>query len=148
MKRFFTLQEAQALLPQVEGLLQEAVAGKAQADEIGRDIERTTTRIAAAGGMEINPAKFARQKAARGEAVERVRRTLENIQEMGVLVKDLDVGLIDFPAMRGSEEVYLCWKLGEGPIAWWHRVEDGFAGRRPIDEFDGLDGDVGSGRPN
>lgn len=148
MNRYFTLSEAQALLPRVQSLLAEAVEAKGEADELGRELERTTTRIAASGGMEIDPSAFARSKAARSEAVGRAQKALQEIQGMGVLVKDLDIGLIDFPALRDGEEVYLCWKLGEERIEWWHRVEDGFAGRRPIlDGFDPLS-ETGSGEPN
>ena len=57
---------------------------------------------------------------------------MDEIVEHGAEVKDLDEGLIDFPALRGGETVLLCWKLGEGEIEYWHRVEDGFAGRRPL----------------
>jgi hypothetical protein len=57
----------------------------------------------------------------------------EAIQETGCQVKDLDTGLVDFPALYRGQEVYLCWKLGETGIAFWHHVADGFRGRRPID---------------
>ena len=65
---------------------------------------------------------------------EHIAARLEQINALGVLVKDLDTGLIDFPTLRDGHEVYLCWKLGEGErIQWWHEIEDGFAGRQPLD---------------
>jgi hypothetical protein len=61
---------------------------------------------------------------------------MEHIEDSGCLVKDLDIGLIDFPAMLGQQQVFLCWKLGEPRIEFWHGVHEGFAGRKPIeDEF-------------
>jgi len=66
---------------------------------------------------------------------ERLDTLVHQIQDMGVLVKDVNLGLLDFPALRGGREVYLCWKFGEGEIAFWHEVEAGFAGRQPIENF-------------
>jgi hypothetical protein len=57
---------------------------------------------------------------------------VEELNELGVQVKDLDIGLIDFPSLRDGDEILLCWRLGEGDIAWWHTLDGGFAGRQPI----------------
>jgi hypothetical protein len=59
---------------------------------------------------------------------------VDRIQEAGVVVKDLDVGLVDFPSMLEGEEIYLCWKLGEEHIAFWHGIDEGFTGRKPLDD--------------
>jgi hypothetical protein len=65
-----------------------------------------------------------------------IRALVERVAEMGVEVKDLDSGLIDFPSVRRGRQIYLCWKLGEGEtIEWWHELHTGFAGRRPIKEL-------------
>jgi hypothetical protein len=70
---------------------------------------------------------------------------MQHIEESGCVVKDLDIGLVDFPAMLGDEQVFLCWKLGEPRIEFWHRMDEGFAGRKPIsDEF----GSSGPNRPH
>ena len=66
---------------------------------------------------------------------ERLDILVHQIQDMGVLLKDINLGLLDFPALRDGREVYLCWQYGEGDIAFWHEVEAGFAGRQPIDNF-------------
>jgi hypothetical protein len=66
---------------------------------------------------------------------EKLDTLVRQIQDMGVLVKDINLGLLDFPALREGREVYLCWKYGEGEIAFWHEVEAGFAGRQPIENF-------------
>ena len=57
---------------------------------------------------------------------------VEEIQERGAIVKDLDAGLLDFPSIRDGVEVLLCWRLGEDEVGWWHGPEDGFAGRRRL----------------
>jgi hypothetical protein len=69
--------------------------------------------------------EFERESQAVTECVQRLER-------LGVLVKDLDRGLVDFPALRGGEEVLLCWHLGEDEVAFWHGLEEGFAGRKPL----------------
>lgn len=58
---------------------------------------------------------------------------VERLEDLGVVVKDLDLGLLDFPARRGSSEVLLCWHVGEDAVEYWHSLEDGYAGRKPID---------------
>jgi hypothetical protein len=73
--------------------------------------------------------KQRRERAAIG-----IKEELEKIQEIGCVVKDLDVGLVDFPTLYRKEEVYLCWKFGEQEITYWHAVSDGFRGRKAIDE--------------
>ena len=150
MGKVFTLEEAQALLERVGPLLQAAVDAKEEAGRVDQEIQKTIGAISLAGGMEIDPARFAERKASKNRAIQQAKESLEEIQELGVLVKDLDSGLIDFPALRAGEEVYLCWKLGEEKIEWWHRIEDGFAGRQRIDhDFDHPSGPIsGSGRPN
>ena len=61
-----------------------------------------------------------------------LRRGIEQIHEFGCVVKDLDAGLIDFPALRQGQEVFLCWRLGESNIAFWHTIQEGFGGRKPL----------------
>ena len=68
-----------------------------------------------------------------GGGARAVKQAVEKVQEFGCLVKDLDIGLIDFPTLLKGEEVYLCWKLGEAGIRFWHGVQEGFRGRKPID---------------
>ena len=66
---------------------------------------------------------------------EKLDSLIHEIQDLGILIKDINTGLLDFPALKDKREVYLCWKHGEGEIAFWHEIEAGFAGRRPIGEF-------------
>ena len=69
------------------------------------------------------------------KSFDRLDALIHNIQDMGVLIKDINTGLIDFPALKDEREVYLCWRHGEGDIAFWHEIEDGFGGRQSIDYF-------------
>jgi hypothetical protein len=66
---------------------------------------------------------------------EKLETLVHQIQELDVLIKDINLGLLDFPALKDGREVYLCWQYGEGDIAFWHEVEAGFAGRQPIENF-------------
>ncbi len=133
MPRFFTLPEAEGLLPQVETLLRNLVQAKQEYESGGIELNRIAQRITMAGGM-IAPRDRITQLRARKEAAARaLKSTIEQIQEIGCQLKDIDLGLIDFPTLYRGKEVYLCWKAGESGIKFWHRVEDGFSGRRPID---------------
>ncbi len=134
MSKRFTLAEAQRLLPRVERLIEEAVALKAEYEEAGGEIESLQKRVMMMGGvtMDREHALHARQR--RDNAATRLRNAIENVQEMGCVVKDLDIGLVDFPTTLRGVEVYLCWKLGEAKIEFWHGVDEGFRGRKAIDQ--------------
>ena len=129
--RHFTAEEANAALVQVRPLVEQMVERRrAHALALERQ-EELEGRIRGNGGG-IPPATLA-DAAAEIERLEReLARIVDEIGEHGAEVKDLDEGLIDFPALRRGETVLLCWKLGEDEIRFWHRVEDGFAGRRPL----------------
>ncbi len=77
---------------------------------------------------------LARRKAEREKALQKAKDAVAEIDATGVQVKDLDTGLLDFPCVVGEEVILLCWKLGEKGITHWHGIEEGFAGRKPIDE--------------
>jgi hypothetical protein len=86
-----------------------------------------------AGGMHVNVVQAAKRRAEREKAMQEARDTLAEIDEIGVQVKDLAQGLLDFPCVLEGQTVLLCWKLGEKEIGFWHTEEDGFAGRKPLD---------------
>ena len=133
MSRTFTLDEAQELLPILEGLLRTSIEGKKLIESVDAELQATVQRIFLNGGMSINVVHFARRKAEREKAIQRVKDAMGEIDAMGVQVKDLDIGLLDFPCEVDGEIVLLCWKLGEKSITHWHGVAEGFAGRKPID---------------
>jgi hypothetical protein len=80
----------------------------------------------------LSPEEFLRHRPAARALVEELDGIVHDIEESGVHLKDVQLGLIDFPSERDGEIVYLCWQFGEPEIAYWHRVEDGFAGRQPL----------------
>ena len=131
-QRYFTAEEANELLPEVRLAAEELVEHRLAARAVAAKRAQLVTRIAGNGG-DFDPQEpreleedFERETAAMAEAVER-------LQGLGVIVKDADRGLVDFPALRESgEEVLLCWQVGEDEIAYWHGLEEGFAGRKPL----------------
>lgn len=133
MSKTFTLGEAQTLLPVVEALLRKAQAAGARASELEAEMQALSQRIAIAGGMQVDVVRAARRRAERDKAVQETRDTLAEIEAIGVQIKDLEQGLLDFPCILEGRTVLLCWKLGEKEIGYWHAPEDGFAGRKPLD---------------
>ena len=133
MSKTFTLSEAQTLLPVVETLLKKAQAAGARAAVIDAEMQELTQRIFLSGGMRVNVAATAKRRAERDKALQEGHDTLAELEEIGVQVKDLEKGLLDFPSVMDGKTVLLCWKLGEKEIGFWHTTEDGFAGRKPLD---------------
>jgi hypothetical protein len=131
VSRYFTAEEANTMLPGLRPLVEAMVGHRRQ---LGRALERheQLRTVVGGNGGDLPPSELAEAAA----AVEVERRALEGsierIVELGVQVKDLDLGLVDFPALRGSDEVLLCWRLGEDEVRFWHGLEEGFAGRKPL----------------
>ena len=130
----FTLDEAQSLIPVLEALLKRAIDGKHAAEEVESQLSDLSRRIYLSGGMRVNLPQIARQRAEMESHLERVRESISEIDSIGVQVKDLDTGLLDFPFRLDEEIVLLCWRMGESSIEHWHTVESGFQGRQPVDE--------------
>ncbi|HET7571801.1 MAG TPA: DUF2203 domain-containing protein [Gaiellaceae bacterium] len=129
--RHFTPEEANAALAEVRPLVERLVALRREHVEALARQEELERKIAGNGGG-IPPAELAAASADVDAVARRLGRVVDEIAAHGAEVKDLDEGLIDFPALRRGETVLLCWRLGEDEIGYWHRVEDGFAGRRPL----------------
>ena len=132
--RTFTLAESQRLLPILESLLKTAISSKQLIEQVDSELQELGHRIFLNGGTLVNVLEVARRKSEREKAVQRAKDAVAEIHATGVQVKDLDIGLLDFPCKVEGEIVLLCWKLGEEKIAHWHSPEEGFAGRKPIDE--------------
>jgi hypothetical protein len=133
MPRFFTLQQAESVLPDVEAAIRQTISLKADYEGAEAEWHSFSQRISAMGGMRMDRAQAMEQRNRRESAASALKQSIEKIQEFGCLVKDLDIGLIDFPTLFQGQEVYLCWKLGEGGIQFWHGIHEGFRGRKPID---------------
>ena len=129
--RYFTAQEANDLLPSVRPIVEAMVAHRRALALASVRHARIAAKIAGNGGG-VDPHEIDRLQAAVEAEAGAVATAVEELQQLGVQVKDLDDGLVDFPALRGEEEVLLCWRLGEEEVAYWHTVEGGFAGRRPL----------------
>ncbi len=133
MAKRFTLSEAQSLLPVVNRLLDDAIRIKPDYDASGADLQRMKDRIHMMGGSVVNRPPFVAAKQRREAATKGLRKVIQELVDLGVQIKDLDAGLVDFPTLFRGQEVYLCWKFGETSIEFWHG-EEGFRGRRPIDQ--------------
>ena len=130
-ERIFTLEEANALLEEIRPLTQELVDRRRALAEARSARRRLAAQVAGNGGG-IDPRAAAELDERVAEELKGLARSVNAIHGLGAIVKDPDEGLIDFPALRGDEHVYLCWRLGEDRIEFWHGVDEGFAGRKPL----------------
>ncbi len=130
-ERHFTPEEANALLEQVRPVAESLVAHRRAFTVAAARRARLTQRISGNGG-DFDPQEPSELDEQLQREAEAVAGAVEELQALGVLVKDLDRGLVDFPALREGEEVLLCWQVGEGEVAYWHGLEEGFAGRKPL----------------
>jgi hypothetical protein len=127
----FTLEEANALLVEVAPLVERMVERKRAFDQAEAEREELLGQIAGNGG-DLTPSDVAEAGNRVAEEAAVLAALVEEIQEHGVQVKDLDLGLVDFPAIRDGDVVLLCWRLGEEEIAFWHGTDEGYAGRKPL----------------
>jgi hypothetical protein len=132
--RTFTVREAQSMLPILESLLRKSIESKALIEQVDQEFNELSERIFLNGGTLVNVRACMARKAQRERAIQIAKDTLSEINAIGVQVKDLDIGLLDFPCRVDGEIVLLCWRMGEPTISHWHGTEEGYAGRRPIDE--------------
>jgi hypothetical protein len=130
----FTIDEAQSLLPVLEALLKRAIEGKQAAEKVESELSDLARRIYLSGGMKVDAGTVIKQRAEMDNHLKRVRETITEIDEIGVQVKDLDSGLLDFPCRLDDQVVLLCWRMGEPSIEHWHTLEAGFKGRQPVDD--------------
>jgi len=135
MPRYFTLAEARAALPDVGRGIREAVQAKTRYAEAEKEIQNLVQRILMRGGVQVDTTAAEAWKSQFESNARTLKNAMERIEEMGVLVKDLEVGLVDFPTLFRGEEVYLCWRMDEDDIDFWHAISEGFRGRRPIDKY-------------
>ena len=134
MARTFTVAEAESLLPVLESLLRSAIDAKKLIEEVDAEQQALAQRVFVNGGTMVDIVAVARRKAEREKALQKAKDAVAEIDATGVQVKDLEIGLLDFPCIVGEEVILLCWKLGERGITHWHGMEEGFAGRKPIDD--------------
>jgi hypothetical protein len=140
--RLFTLTEAERARRELEPLLVEAMDCRKKLAGLDKDLAAVAARIMMMGGVIVPYAKLSGLRAQHQQLAETFKSALSRILETGCVVKDLELGLLDFPSLINNEEVYLCWKLGEDRIRFYHRQDEGFAGRKPLDPHDLGPGDV------
>jgi hypothetical protein len=140
--RLFNLTEAERARREVEPLLVQAMEVRRNMAELNEKLTEVSTRIMMMGGVTVDYDAVARLRRRHNESVAQIKDALDKIQATGCVVKDLDTGLVDFPTIINDEEVFLCWRLGEDRIRFWHRQDEGFAGRKPI-----TPGDTGPKHP-
>lgn len=133
MPRYFTLREARAALPAVSRDIRDAVHARGRYQQADNALQELGQRILMRGGLLVDTVAAEAWKKQRDAGAQTLKNTLGRIENLGVLVKDLDVGLIDFPTLYRGQEVYLCWRMDEDDIDFWHGTEEGFAGRKLID---------------
>ena len=129
--RYFTADEANEALDEVRPLTEELVEHRRSLVELQERQASLAGRIAGNGGN-VEPHELQEVQDRLDEEVAGIARCVARIHEVGALVKDLDDGLVDFPARREGEDVLLCWRLGEDEIRFWHGLDEGFSGRKPL----------------
>jgi len=127
-ERIFTLAEAQNLIPVLQSLLQEITEVWSHVREVNPKVQKARDAAAFDG--------FSKAGVQYVESVSHLMLLIHQIRDLGVLLKDPEKGLCDFPYLRQGRVVYLCWQLGEEHIEYWHDIETGFAGRERLDETD------------
>jgi hypothetical protein len=127
MSQFFTLSEANEALAVIRPLMEDVQAIRHKIMDTQPEAWNAIEKSVGNGGS--------RALSRIVQDFERLDALVHRILDIGVLIKDINVGLLDFPALRDGHEVYLCWQYGERDIAFWHEVDDGYAGRQPIDTF-------------
>src|SRR5580765_3122560 len=135
-QRLFTLTEAERTRRELEPFLVEAIECRKKLSGLDNDLSAVAARIMMMGGVIVPYEKLSILRQEHTRLAENLKSSLDKILETGCVIKDLDVGLLDFPSIIDNEEVYLCWKLGEDRIRYYHRQDEGFAGRKPIDPRD------------
>ena len=130
----FTLDQAHRLLPVLKSLLKRSMEGKQLIDDVEKELQDIRHRILLSGGLSVDIPALARRRAERDKALQDTKDAIAEITSIGVQVKDLEIGLLDFPCALENEVVLLCWRYGEEKIQYWHGLEEGFKGRKPIDQ--------------
>lgn len=139
-ERLFRRDEAEALLPLIEQHLTGAIQNKRRVDEFDAEFSQVQNRILLQGGLLPPYGLLARKRVERETLAGALRDAVSEIESNGCVVKDLEMGLVDFPSIVNDEQVFLCWKLGEPAIRFWHHMNEGFAGRKPL-------GSTGASKP-
>jgi hypothetical protein len=132
-EKFFTIEEAEELIPQLEVWLRTIVECKKMITIIESEFADLLGKVSNSGGATLDIQSWIEKKRDEEEHGNDLRAAARLVMETGCLIKDLDIGLLDFPCELEGKEIYLCWKMGEPSIGFWHGTDEGFASRKPID---------------
>jgi len=135
-QRLFTLPEAERTRKELEPFLIEAIGARKRLSVLEQDLAAVSARIMIMGGVLVPYSKLVEKRMEHQGLTDVMKANLDKILSTGCVIKDLDIGLLDFPSIVNNEEVYLCWKLGEDRIRYYHRLNEGYAGRKPLDPRD------------
>ncbi len=130
--RYYALDAANARLAEMRPLLERL---RQDRDAVA-NAQRELTRFRGSNGSEDHALELQDRQAQIRQLVKRMQQTVARIDSWGITLRDIDTGLIDFPALVTGRPIWLCWRLGEGDIAWWHEVKDGFGGRRALADLE------------
>jgi hypothetical protein len=133
MTRFFDLDEANEALGELEPIL---AALRDQRSELIRLRDRVLAATSGGEAAPTDPSDELRLLRMRMQGViDQMQAGVARIDELGATLRDIETGLIDFPALASGRQIWLCWRLGEGPVEWWHELSTGFDGRLPLAEL-------------
>ena len=125
MSILFTVDEANNILPKVKKRFDEILCCKNNVMDIQEELQNLSD-------SNCSFEKFIKKKQELNHAVTSLYNMIQELEDMGIMIKSVDEGLLDFPSIRYDEEIWLCWKFGENQVKFWHRKEEGFMGRKPI----------------
>ncbi len=131
-KKFFTVDEAERLIPRLEPIMRRVADCRARAGELRDALQEAQRRVMLAGGVRLDQEFWRARRAQLGAVMAELHEKLGEIVSLGALPKDLGMGLVDFPARLGEREVNLCWRSGEERIRFWHGLDEGYANRKPL----------------
>ena len=125
MSILFTVEQANTILPKVKKRFDEILCCKNNVMDIQEELQNLSD-------SNSSFEKFIKKKQELNHAVTSLYNMIQELEDMGIMIKSVDEGLLDFPSIRDDEEIWLCWKFGENQVKFWHRKEEGFMGRKPI----------------
>jgi hypothetical protein len=132
IEKNFTLEEAEALIPQMESIMRAIMEHKRSAADLAEELAELQRESRRSGGKGMDPSLLMNKQTEIDFLVQIISEGLESLEALGGVPKDLDMGLVDFPAVIDGESVLLCWRYGEKSIDYYHNLSDGFAGRKPL----------------
>ena len=131
-KRYFTVQEAEKLIPRLEAAMERVTACHAEASRLRAALQEAQRRVMMAGGVRLDQEFWRARKVRLAAVTGELQQRIGEILSVGGVPKDLELGLVDFPARLDEREVNLCWRLGERRIRFWHGLDEGYAARKPL----------------